>query len=52
MILVKWMALTDGEGLLYIDRHFAEEVVQAIRENKKIVRFDMPSRKSKRNINP
>jgi hypothetical protein len=50
MLLVKWMALTDTEGLIYINNHFADQISQAIKEGKTIVRLEMPGRKSKRNI--
>lgn len=52
MLLVKWMSLTDNEGLIYISNHHASTIVEAIRSNREIIALDMPGRKSKRNIRP
>ena len=50
MLLVKWMSLTDNEGLIYINRHHAGTIVDGIRNNQEIIKLDMPGRKSIRNI--
>lgn len=52
ILLVKWMALTDTEGIVYISNHFAGEIVHAINEKEHIVRFAMPGRKSHKNQKP
>jgi hypothetical protein len=52
MILVKWMALLDTEGLLYVDRHYAMELAEAIRKNMCPVKVTIPGRKHSRNIRP
>jgi len=52
IILCKWMALTDTDGLIYISNHFAEEIVQAIKNQARTLRFSMAGRKAHRNQQP
>lgn len=49
MILVKWMAILDNEGLIYFSTNYAEKVVNAIRNNETSMRIDIPGRKSSKN---
>lgn len=49
MLLVKWMSLTDNEGLIYINRRHAGTIVDGIRNNQEIIKLDMPGRKSNKN---
>jgi hypothetical protein len=50
MILVKWMALLDNEGLIYFSNHYAEQVVKAIREKQPLLRIQLPGRKRSKNM--
>ena len=50
VLLVKWHALLDNQGLVYVSNNHAETVVKALRENADICRFTMPGRKKMKNI--
>ncbi len=49
IILVKWMALLDHEGLIYFSNNYAEKAVNAIRANETVLRIEIPGRKSAKN---
>lgn len=48
-ILVKWQALLDSEGLIYVSNNHAEKIVKAIRSNAEILKLTLPGRKRRRN---
>ena len=49
MILVKWQGLLDNERLIYVSNHCSDQVVRQIRAGERLVRFDLPGRKSNEN---
>ena len=48
--LVKWHALLDNQGLVYVSNHYAERIVQALKTNAELVRITMPGRKKMKNV--
>ncbi len=52
MILVKWMALLDTEGLIYVNQHCAGPIVKAVQNKQAVVKLTIPGRKRKRNLRP
>lgn len=48
-ILVKWQALLDREGLIYISNNHAEPIAKALRNNTEILKLTLPGRKRRRN---
>ena len=49
MILVKWQGLLDNERLIYVSNHCSDQVVRQIRAGERLVRLDLPGRKSNEN---
>jgi len=48
-ILVKWQALLDSEGLIYVSNNHAETIVKALRGNAESLKLTLPGRKRRRN---
>jgi hypothetical protein len=48
-ILVKWQALLDNEGLIYVSNHHADAIVKALKANAEICKLTIPGRKRTRN---
>jgi hypothetical protein len=52
MILMKWGALADNQGLIDISNRHAETLVRALQEKAEICKLTMPGRKQHRNEQP
>ena len=48
--LIKWHALLDNQGLVYVSNHHADEIVKALKANMEILRLTMPGRKKMKNV--